>query len=45
VIVATFFTLFIVPVAYSILAKNTGSPEVVSKNLEAEIERFKSVDE
>ena len=45
VIVATFFTLFIVPVAYSILAKNTGSPEAVGKNLDLEIANFKSVDD
>lgn len=45
VIVATFFTLFIVPVAYSILAKNTGSPEAVSKKLEHEIAQFNAVDD
>jgi len=33
-----------VPVAYSLLAKNTGSPEVVGKNLDLEIEQFKSAD-
>ncbi|MET0356779.1 MAG: efflux RND transporter permease subunit [Cellvibrio sp.] len=45
VIVATFFTLFVVPVAYSLLAKNTGSPEAVGKDLDSEIARFKSIDE
>lgn len=45
VIVATFFTLFIVPVAYSILAKNTGSPNDVSKKLEQEVARFNAVDD
>jgi multidrug efflux pump len=45
VIVATFFTLFIVPVAYSILAKNTGSPNDVSKKLEQEVAHFNAVDD
>jgi len=45
VIVATFFTLFVVPVAYSLLAKNTGSPQVVSKKLEQEIARFNAIDD
>jgi multidrug efflux pump len=33
VISATFFTLFIVPVAYSLIARNTGSPNAVSEKL------------
>jgi multidrug efflux pump len=33
VISATFFTLFIVPVAYSLIARNTGSPNAVAKKL------------
>jgi multidrug efflux pump len=33
VIAATIFTLFIVPVAYSLLARNTSSPETVAKKL------------
>lgn len=45
VIVATFFTLFVVPVAYSLLAKNTGSPQAVSKQLEQEIAHFNAVDD
>lgn len=45
VIVATFFTLFVVPVAYNLLAKNTGSPEAVSKNLELEIAKFNATDD
>ncbi|MES2823150.1 MAG: efflux RND transporter permease subunit [Pseudomonadota bacterium] len=45
VLVATFFTLFVVPVAYSMLARNTGSPNDVSKKLEQEIARFNAVDE
>lgn len=45
VLVATFFTLFVVPVAYSLLARNTGSPSAVSKKLEQEIARFNAVDE
>ncbi len=45
VIVATFFTLFVVPVAYTLLAKNTGSPSAVSKKLEQEIAHFNAVDD
>ena len=45
VIVATIFTLFVVPVAYSLLARNTGSPGDTSKKLEQEIARFNAVDE
>jgi multidrug efflux pump len=45
VIVATFFTLFVVPVAYTLLAKNTGSPNDVSKKLEQEIAHFNAVDD
>ncbi|WP_431310020.1 hypothetical protein [Marinicella meishanensis] len=30
---ATVFTLFVVPMAYSVLARNTTSPETVAKNL------------
>lgn len=33
VVAATLFTLFIVPVAYSLLARNTSSPETVAKKL------------
>jgi multidrug efflux pump len=33
---ATLFTLFLIPVAYSTLAKNTGSPGDVARRLEAE---------
>jgi multidrug efflux pump len=36
VIAATVFTLFILPVAYSLLARRTGSPETVAKQLAAE---------
>ena len=45
VIVATFFTLFVVPVAYTLLANNTGSPNDVSKKLEQEIAHFNAVDD
>jgi multidrug efflux pump len=45
VVVATFFTLFVVPVAYSLLAKNTGSPELIGKQLDQEIAHFNSVDD
>ena len=36
VFAATFFTLFIVPVAYSLIARKTGSPNAVAERLEAE---------
>jgi multidrug efflux pump len=45
VIVATFFTLFVVPVAYTLLAKNTGSPNDVSKKLDQEVAHFNAVDD
>ncbi|NVJ49216.1 MAG: efflux RND transporter permease subunit [Gammaproteobacteria bacterium] len=38
VFAATFFTLFIVPVAYRLLARNTKSPLTVTKQLEQELE-------
>jgi multidrug efflux pump len=37
VIAATLFTLFIVPVAYDLLARRTGSPKVVERQLEQEL--------
>jgi multidrug efflux pump len=37
VIVATFLTLFFIPVAYSVIARNTGSPNDVERELEAEL--------
>ncbi len=37
VLAATVFTLFVVPVAYSIIARNTGSPNEVAERLEREI--------
>ncbi|MDM3870995.1 efflux RND transporter permease subunit [Porticoccus sp. W117] len=37
VAVATFFTLFVVPLAYRLFARNTGSPKAVSRKLEVEI--------
>ena len=36
VIAATIFTLFILPVTYSLLARNTSSPESVAKKLASE---------
>ncbi|MEM8784904.1 MAG: efflux RND transporter permease subunit, partial [Pseudomonadota bacterium] len=39
VLVATFLTLFIVPVAYSLLARGTGSPGEVKRRLDAERRR------
>ena len=36
---ATLFTLYIVPVAYQLLARHTGSPEQLSKQLQQELSR------
>jgi multidrug efflux pump len=38
VIVATLLTLFVVPAAYSLLARRTGSPGAVARRLEAELQ-------
>ena len=35
---ATFFTLFVVPVAYDQLARRTGSPQRVTRQLERELD-------
>jgi multidrug efflux pump len=35
---ATFFTLFVVPVAYDLMARHTGSPHRVARQLEKELE-------
>lgn len=37
VIAGTFFTLFVVPAAYDLLAKHTGSPKAISQQLEKEL--------
>jgi multidrug efflux pump len=37
VLAATLFTLFIVPVAYDLLAQRTGSPKAVQRQLETEL--------
>ncbi|MBK5940430.1 efflux RND transporter permease subunit [Halochromatium roseum] len=42
VLAATLFTLFVVPVAYSVLARSTKSPSAVGKQLAAEEERAQS---
>ncbi|MGS2724123.1 efflux RND transporter permease subunit [Porticoccus sp. GXU_MW_L64] len=42
VAVATFFTLFVVPLAYRLFARNTGSPKAVSRKLEVEISAHQS---
>jgi multidrug efflux pump len=39
---ATIFTLFIVPVAYDLLARKTGSPGDVARALENQIKEGKS---
>ncbi|MDX1581156.1 MAG: efflux RND transporter permease subunit, partial [Alphaproteobacteria bacterium] len=36
VLAATLFTLIVVPVAYALLARQTGSPQATSRRLEAE---------
>ena len=36
---ATFFTLYMVPVAYDLIARRTGSPQRVARQLEAELEQ------
>jgi len=38
VIAGTFFTLFIVPAAYDLLARHTGSPRAVERQLEQELD-------
>ncbi len=45
VLVATLFTLFIVPVAYSLLARNTGSPGDVARKLAQEEAHYTGLDE
>ena len=40
VIVATFFTLFMVPTIYKLWAHHTSSPKATGKKLEAELEKF-----
>ena len=45
VLVATFLTLFLVPVAYSLLARNTGSPGDVERKLLQEQARYTGVDD
>jgi multidrug efflux pump len=37
VALATLVTLFLVPMAYSLLARRSGSPQAVSRRLEADI--------
>ncbi len=41
VLAATFFTLFVVPVAYSLLARKTGSPGDTARLLDAEMKALK----
>jgi multidrug efflux pump len=40
VLIATFLTLFFVPVAYHLLAKNTGSPGDVARELDKQLENY-----
>jgi multidrug efflux pump len=40
VIAATLFTLFVVPVAYSLIARNTGSPGDVARNLKVDQDAY-----
>jgi multidrug efflux pump len=39
---ATLVTLFLVPMAYSLMARGTGSPELVSRQLDTEIESYEA---
>jgi multidrug efflux pump len=45
VLVATFLTLFLVPVAYSLLARNTGSPGDVERELLQDQARYTGADD
>jgi len=45
VLAATLFTLFVVPVAYDLLARRTASPGDVKRQLEAEAVESQSIDE
>ncbi|MGN0921850.1 MAG: efflux RND transporter permease subunit [Cellvibrio sp.] len=42
VLVATFLTLFFVPLAYSLIAKNTGSPNDVARELDKQDQDYRS---
>jgi multidrug efflux pump len=37
ILAATLFTLYVVPVAYDLLARHTGSPQRVRRQLDAEL--------
>ncbi|MBB1440660.1 efflux RND transporter permease subunit [Shewanella sp. SG41-4] len=39
ILLATFFTLIVIPVAYSLFARNSSSPEAVAKQLEIELKQ------
>ncbi|WP_227367515.1 efflux RND transporter permease subunit [Halomonas sp. M20] len=39
---ATLFTLFVIPVAYDLLARHTGSPQAISRRLEREMDSTSS---
>ena len=39
ILVATLFTLLVIPVAYSLFARNSSSPEAVARALEIELEK------
>src|SRR5690606_36720087 len=39
ILTATFFTLFVVPVAYDLLARRTGTPRTIERRLERELAR------
>jgi multidrug efflux pump len=45
VIAGTLFTLFVVPAAYDLLGKYTGSPKAVTQQLEKELEQIDSNDQ
>ncbi|GIU47028.1 efflux RND transporter permease subunit [Shewanella algidipiscicola] len=39
IVLATIFTLLVIPVAYSLLAQNTSSPEAISRQLDQELQQ------
>jgi len=45
ILLATFLTLFFVPVAYSLLARHTGSPGDVERTLQQQQSSYNNLDE
>ncbi len=44
ILVATFFTLLVIPVVYSLLARHTNSPEFVARKLEQQLAEENTVE-